>query len=89
MVERTPVLNVVTQILLFLGLMASVVPMAAIVIAATHLSGYERYSWLNDVVCVGTGEFRPREGPVEARRVVGAAVDFVIDVAEVVWEPIP
>src|SRR5882724_2817772 len=36
MVERTPILNVVTQLLLLLGLLASVVPMAAIVIAATH-----------------------------------------------------
>ncbi len=61
-----------------------------IVIAITHVTGDERYSWLNDVVCVGTGEFRPRDGgTVEARKVVGAAVDFVIDVAELVWEPIP
>jgi hypothetical protein len=60
-----------------------------IVIAATHVCGDERYRWLNDVVCVGTGEFRPQEGPVEARGVVGAKVDFVIDVAELVWEPIP
>jgi hypothetical protein len=61
-----------------------------IVIAITHVTGDPRYSWLNDVVCVGTGEFRPHEGgPVEARKVVGAAVDFVIDVAELIWEPIP
>ena len=60
-----------------------------IVIAATHVCGDERYRRLNDVVCVGTGEFRPQDGPVEARGVVGAKVDFVIDVAELVWEPIP
>ena len=61
-----------------------------IVVAVTHVSGDPRYAWLNDVVCVGTGEFRPRQdAPVEARKVVGAAVDFVIDVAELVWEPIP
>ena len=61
-----------------------------IVIAITHVTGDARYSRLNDVVCVGTGEFLPREGgPVEARKVVGAAVDFVIDVAELIWEPIP
>ena len=36
MVERTPILNIVTQILLFLGLLSSVLPMAAIVIAASH-----------------------------------------------------
>ena len=58
-------------------------------VAVTHVCGDERYRWLNDVICVGTGEFRPHEGPVEARNVVGAKVDFVIDVAELVWEPIP
>ncbi len=60
-----------------------------IVLAGSHVCGDERYSWLNDVICVGTGEFRPRGGPVEARAVVGAAVNFVIDVAELIWEPIP
>ena len=39
----------------------------------THLSDDPRYRWLNDVVCVGTGEVRP-EG-------------LLIDVAEVIWEP--
>ena len=39
----------------------------------THLSDDARYRWLNDVVCVGTGEVRP-DG-------------LVIDVAELVWEP--
>jgi len=36
MVERTPILDIVSQALLFLGLLASLLPMAAIVIAATH-----------------------------------------------------
>ena len=39
----------------------------------THLSDDPSYRWLNDVVCVGTGEVRP-EG-------------LFIDVAELVWEP--
>ena len=50
-----------------------------IVLAATHLADDDRYRWLNDVVCVGSGEVRSRpdgEGP-----------DLVIDVAELIWEP--
>ena len=39
----------------------------------THFSDDERYRWLNDVVCVGTGEVRP-DG-------------LLLDVAELVWEP--
>jgi len=39
----------------------------------THVSDDPAYRWLNDVVCVGTGEVRP-EG-------------LFIDVAELVWEP--
>ena len=44
-----------------------------IVNAATHLSDDERYRWLNDVMCVGTGEVRPAE-PIP-------------DVAQLVWDP--
>jgi len=40
----------------------------------THLSGDERYSRLNDAVCVLTGESRDKE--------------IVLDVAELVWEPL-
>jgi sn-glycerol 3-phosphate transport system permease protein len=36
MVERTPVLNVVTQVLLFLGLLSVLLPFAIIAIAASH-----------------------------------------------------
>jgi sn-glycerol 3-phosphate transport system permease protein len=36
MVERTPILNIVSQLLLLLGLLSSLLPMAAIVIAASH-----------------------------------------------------
>ena len=39
----------------------------------------ERYRWLNDVVCVGTGEVRTAPD--------GNGVDLLIDVAELVWEP--
>ena len=60
-----------------------------IVVAGTHVCGDERYAWLNDVVCVGTGEIRPRDESGGPRAVVGGAIDFVIDFAELIWEPIP
>ena len=44
-----------------------------IVVSGTHVSDDDRYQWLNDVVCVGTGEVRPTE--------------LVIEMAEVIWEP--
>jgi Protein of unknown function (DUF3237) len=47
----------------------------------THVSDDERYAWLNDVVCVLEGEVRARPG--EAR-----GVELVLDVVELVWEPI-
>ena len=50
-----------------------------IVGAVTHLSDHEAYVRLNDVVCVAVGEVRAREEE---------ASDLVIDVAELVWEPI-
>jgi hypothetical protein len=50
-----------------------------IVLAATHLTEDERYRWLNDVVCVGTGEVRARPDR--------DSPDLVIDVAELIWEP--
>jgi uncharacterized protein DUF3237 len=50
-----------------------------IVVSLTHLAGAEPYRWLNDVVCVGTGEVRSRPG--------GEGPELVIDVAELVWEP--
>ena len=39
----------------------------------THLSDDPDHRWLNDVVCVGTGEVRPEH--------------LFIDVAELIWEP--
>jgi len=48
-----------------------------IVLSATHLADHDAYRWLNDVVCVGTGEVRTGSDETV----------LVIDVAELVWEP--
>ena len=47
---------------------------------ATHLSDDDRHRRLNDVVCALTGEVRSRPD--------GSGVDIVVDVAELVWEPL-
>jgi hypothetical protein len=47
-----------------------------------HLSDDERYSRLNDVVCVCVGEVRTPADPQ------AESPDLVLDVAELVWEPI-
>jgi hypothetical protein len=39
----------------------------------THLSDGPRYRWMNDIVCVGTGEVR--------------ADQLFVDVAQLIWEP--
>jgi hypothetical protein len=44
-----------------------------------HLSDDERYLWLNQAVCAVAGEVRPRHG---------GGVDVVLDVSELVWEPL-
>src|SRR3970040_1137660 len=50
-----------------------------IVISATHLSRHDKYTGLNDTVCVGEGEIRSNpDRPTE----------LVIDWSEVIWEPI-
>jgi hypothetical protein len=51
-----------------------------IVGSITHVTGNERYAWLNNAVCALSGEVRPRK----------AAEDFevVFDVAELIWEPL-
>jgi hypothetical protein len=54
-----------------------------IVGSVLHLSDGERYRRLNDVVCVCTGEVRTSSDPEKG------GSDLVIDVAELVWEPIP
>jgi hypothetical protein len=55
-----------------------------IVMAGTHVTEDERYKWLNDVVCAGTGEVRTLQGERENL----TRVELVLDVAELVWEPI-
>lgn len=50
-------------------------------VAATHLSDAEKYKWLNDTICVGTGEVRAQAD--------GASPQLILEVAEVIWEPIP
>jgi hypothetical protein len=51
-----------------------------VVATATHVSGDGRYRRLNDVVCAVTGEVRPSES--------GGQTEIVLDVAELVWEPL-
>lgn len=60
------------------------------VAAATHLSDHERYRWLNDVVCVGTGDVHARPGGNVASGgglSTGTTAELVLDVAELIWEP--
>ena len=53
-----------------------------IVGSACHLSDNERYRRLNDVVCACVGEVRSSDDPDQE------SPDLVIDVAELIWEPI-
>ena len=53
-----------------------------IVGSVLHSSSSERYRRLNDTVCVCVGEVRAQEDPDQP------SPDLVIDVAELVWEPI-
>ena len=46
----------------------------------THLTDDARYSWLNDRQCAVAGEVRPKAD--------GSGFDVVIEVAEIVWEPL-
>jgi hypothetical protein len=50
-----------------------------IVCSLTHVSDAEEHRRLNDVLCVGAGEVRAGEEETV----------LVVDVAELVWEPIP
>lgn len=49
----------------------------------SHLSEDTRYLWLNDTVCVGEGQVRPKrvENPTNP-------TDLVLEVAALVWEPL-
>jgi hypothetical protein len=53
-----------------------------IVGAVFHKSDDQRYARLNDVVCVTCGEVRAAADPNQPEP------DLVVDVAELVWEPI-
>jgi hypothetical protein len=53
-----------------------------IVGSVSHLSDSDPYRRLNDVVCVCVGEVRARDHPARE------SPDLVVDVAELVWEPI-
>jgi hypothetical protein len=53
-----------------------------IVGAVRHTSDSEAYRRLNDVQCVCAGEVRAASSPDDR-------TDLVVDVAELVWEPIP
>lgn len=60
------------------------------VATAMHLTHDPRYLWLNDTVCVGTGEVGARPGgPVASGGGLssGPASRLRLDVAELVWEP--
>lgn len=46
----------------------------------THLSDDERYRRLNDVICAINGVVEPRDD--------GHGLDVVIEVSELVWEPV-
>jgi hypothetical protein len=48
--------------------------------AMTHTTDDERYSWLNDVVCTVAGAVEPRPD--------GDGTEVVIDIAQLVWEPL-
>src|SRR4051794_36671994 len=53
-----------------------------IVGAIFHASDADPYRRLNDAVCVGVGEVRASADPAQSEP------DLVLDVAELVWEPI-
>ena len=54
------------------------------VVSVTHLSEAPEYLWLNDSVCVGSGHSPRRSGSGLAK-----GSEFVLDVAELLWEPLP
>jgi hypothetical protein len=53
------------------------------VATVTHLSDHPGFRWLNDVVCVGAGQVRPKAvaNPVNP-------TDLVLEVAQLIWEPL-
>lgn len=53
--------------------------MRQLVGSLTHVTDHAQYTWLNDRVCVLSGEVRPRSH--------NPGFDVVLEVAEIVWEP--
>jgi hypothetical protein len=49
------------------------------VVTVTHMSDHPRYTWMNDSLSVGCGE---------VRRLSDEDTELVIDVRELIWEPI-
>ena len=64
-----------------------------IVATVLHIAEDKRYSWLNDTIAIGIGEVRTRPQETESaaggKMTIRGSVELVIDVSEVVWEPIP
>lgn len=56
-----------------------------IVGAAWHTSEHEKYRWLNDAICVFTGEVRSPARPQE--QIQQADVELVLELSELIWEP--
>ncbi len=56
-----------------------------IVCAAWHTTDHEKYAWLNDAMCIGSGEVRWPDLPPEQVKQVD--VELVIDFSEVIWKP--
>lgn len=55
--------------------------------AARHLSDHEKYRWLNDSICVISGEVRsPAKPPAELEQ---GDIELVFFVSELVWEAPP
>ena len=54
--------------------------MRGLVGSMTHVTEDERYRWLNDRVCAVAGEVRPRDG--------APGFDVVLDVSDLLWDPI-
>jgi hypothetical protein len=55
--------------------------------AAWHLSDHEAYKWLNDSICLISGEVRaPAKPTAEMKQ---GDVELVFDVSELVWEAPP
>ena len=64
-----------------------------IVATVLHVAEDKRYSWLNDTIAIGIGEVRTRPRESESADAgtitIRGSVELVLDVSEVIWEPIP